>query len=406
MISQKGINPYQILKNFFGLDFNDNNFRGQFRKKLNEITPKYKPDLCLCYDMTLDVNGQFYSRDGEYYFPFEKNQFYHAQRGNLEKIKEILNTNEEENLLSKKDYLKRTILYIAARNGYYDLVKYLIEIGADINEIQSTGSTPLHAASYFGHESVVKLLLENGSNPYIKNSYNIYPVQEAYNDKIKNLIISYLDDKIFGLYFDLLEEGLVTHCLPIIKDGKIICYKFKCKSDFNHKYNKYFSVVAWHGTKYKNLKSIIERGLQPSGAKISDNTIISPEQNHIPLDTTAFGISNFAGGIFVSPSIAYSALPTYAEEIISNNNSWLCIVEVRVRNGAFIEIPSTCHRDKVPKGEPLNVEFRVEKSEYLFVTSVVFLSKEFINNIEEYCETEFICESYNERMLTSESYWD
>ena len=78
MISQKGINPYQILKNFFGLDVNDNNFRGQFRKKLNEITPKYKPDLCLCYDMTLDVNGQFYSRDGEYYFPFEKNQFYYA----------------------------------------------------------------------------------------------------------------------------------------------------------------------------------------------------------------------------------------------------------------------------------------------------------------------------------------
>ena len=126
--------------------------------------------------MTLDVNGQFYSRVGEYYFPFEKNQFYYAQIGNLEKIKEILNTKKEENLLSKKDYLKRTILYIAARNGYYDLVKYLIEIGADINEIQSTGSTPLHAASYFGHESVVKLLLENGSNPYIKNSYNIYPV--------------------------------------------------------------------------------------------------------------------------------------------------------------------------------------------------------------------------------------
>ena len=142
------------------------------------------------------------------------------------------------------------------------------------------------------------------------------------------------------------------------------------------------------------------------GTKITDNTIISPQQNHIQLDTTVFGIHDFANGIFVSPSIAYSSEPAYAEEIISHGTSWLCLVEVRVKNGAFTKITSTCDRKKVPKGEPLDVEYRVEKSESLFVTSVVFLSKEFINNIEEFRETDSISEGCYEKMLTSESYWE
>ena len=246
--NKKGINPYQYLK-FFGFDLNVADLRGQFRDKLKKISA-YKPLLCLCYDMIIDVNGVIYFRDGENYFPKEKDQFYYAQTGSLGNIQKIFTKTKDINLLSKKDYLKRTILYIAVRNGYYDIVKYLLKIGADINEVQSTGSTPLHAASFFGHESIVKLLLENGSNPYIKNGYNNYAHQEIFNDNIYNLIKSYLNDKIFSLYYELLQEGLVSLCLPIIRNGKTICYKFIRKNDFIHKYNKYFTAV-WHGTKYK-----------------------------------------------------------------------------------------------------------------------------------------------------------
>ena len=62
-----------------------------------------------------------------------------------------------------KDNLGRSLLYLSARNGYLDICKYLLEKGAKVNETQSTGSTPLHAASYYGNKKIVELLLEYGA---------------------------------------------------------------------------------------------------------------------------------------------------------------------------------------------------------------------------------------------------
>ncbi len=47
-------------------------------------------------------------------------------------------------------------------------------------------STPLHRAAYYGHESIVKLLLESGYNPRIKQNNENYPESEAYINSIKS----------------------------------------------------------------------------------------------------------------------------------------------------------------------------------------------------------------------------
>ena len=49
-----------------------------------------------------------------------------------------------------------TPLYIAAQNGYLDVVHHLVEVGADKDQAQNRGATPLHIATQNGHLHVVR----------------------------------------------------------------------------------------------------------------------------------------------------------------------------------------------------------------------------------------------------------
>lgn len=62
--------------------------------------------------------------------------------------------------------------------GYFEIVEFLVANGADINQAHQNQSssdmasyfTPLMVAAMNGHEEVVKLLIENGAKPELKNS--------------------------------------------------------------------------------------------------------------------------------------------------------------------------------------------------------------------------------------------
>ncbi len=66
-----------------------------------------------------------------------------------------------------------TPLWCAAGAGHFDLVKFLLENGADVNHTTSTNSTPLRAACFDGHLNIVKHLVEVGKADYnIANKFN------------------------------------------------------------------------------------------------------------------------------------------------------------------------------------------------------------------------------------------
>ncbi|MCR4623154.1 MAG: ankyrin repeat domain-containing protein [Alphaproteobacteria bacterium] len=60
-------------------------------------------------------------------------------------------------------------LTIATRKGYFDVVKLLIEKGADINAEDSFGCTALMEACSCGHFDIAKLLIENGADVNVKD---------------------------------------------------------------------------------------------------------------------------------------------------------------------------------------------------------------------------------------------
>ena len=57
-----------------------------------------------------------------------------------------------------------SLLNLAAIRGRKDLVAYLIEKGADLESKNNEGNTALYNAAFFCHPEVLKLLIEKGAN--------------------------------------------------------------------------------------------------------------------------------------------------------------------------------------------------------------------------------------------------
>ncbi len=81
--------------------------------------------------------------------------------GDLERVKE---------LISSKDYEedKDRALKLVSEYGYLDIVKYLVEQGADIHTCDDYS---LRSASCYGHLNIVRYLIENGADIHAEDKY-------------------------------------------------------------------------------------------------------------------------------------------------------------------------------------------------------------------------------------------
>ena len=81
----------------------------------------------------------------------------------------LLNNNADS---SKHDDLGFTALHAAVENHHYDMIKLLLEAGANVNAVDNFGNTPLQRASHQKTE-IIQLLLSGGADPSIINNYGI-----------------------------------------------------------------------------------------------------------------------------------------------------------------------------------------------------------------------------------------
>lgn len=291
--------------------------------------------------------------------------------------------------LEDKDERDRTLLYIASRSGFYDTCELLLKKGASINGVQSTGSTPLHGAAYYGHTLIVGLLLQNGAKTDIINQFEHTALDESATPEIRSLIQTASADKILSLTAELRGKNLV-HRVQLIKyRGEIIAKELTrhqstldegTRAEWNGICRNWES--AWHGTRYRHLESIIKEGLLPAGSGG-----IKPEEGHFDLNKEYLGISNWAAAIFVSPCIFYASNRVYSDRVISESQEWCVLVKVYCKPGSYKSYQSTVinFESVVPDPEmrvpvkDLRI-LRVESARNVVVYSLMFVRCSFLEN--------------------------
>jgi uncharacterized protein len=102
-----------------------------------------------------------------------------AASGNLARIKELLEDNRDLiNTFSEDGF---TPLGLASFFGHLEIVRYLLSINADVN-IRANNNfrvMPLHSAVASKNYEIVKLLLEYGADPNTKQQQDITPIHQA-----------------------------------------------------------------------------------------------------------------------------------------------------------------------------------------------------------------------------------
>uniref|UniRef100_A0A182PA04 HIT domain-containing protein n=1 Tax=Anopheles epiroticus TaxID=199890 RepID=A0A182PA04_9DIPT len=91
-----------------------------------------------------------------------------VSHNNTEKVKEMIQQGMSPN--TYESYFNRSALHIACSRGFRDIVRILLENGANPNIRDKNLNTPLHLASSTDSVEVVQMLLDYGTNVLLRDS--------------------------------------------------------------------------------------------------------------------------------------------------------------------------------------------------------------------------------------------
>ncbi|MEO7391491.1 MAG: ankyrin repeat domain-containing protein, partial [Ramlibacter sp.] len=97
-----------------------------------------------------------------------------ALKGNLPLVKKLIERDADVN---KTGW---TALHYAATGGHVAIIDLLLENHAYIDAASPNGTTPLMMAAHYGSAAAVKLLLDGGADPALKNQLGLTAIDFAF----------------------------------------------------------------------------------------------------------------------------------------------------------------------------------------------------------------------------------
>ncbi|XP_022296737.1 uncharacterized protein LOC111106377 [Crassostrea virginica] len=98
--------------------------------------------------------------------------------GYLELVRSLLEQGADPNVLTAWN---GSPLHAACDNNQTDVAQMLLRYGADINQQTKSGDTPCHLAAYRGFSILVQMLAENGASLRMVNNKYRTPLEDAQN---------------------------------------------------------------------------------------------------------------------------------------------------------------------------------------------------------------------------------
>lgn len=187
-----------------------------------------------------------------------------------------------------------TALHCAAAGGHAEVIKNLIEMGANPHR-EYLDHTPLHLAVRMGHTEAVKVLLEKGSNPeaYQDGGFNPGPLHDACLKGDIEIAQALIEAGAGPARHDY--EGLQPlHCAAIHDDPDLIQMLLDAGADPNMLADRTYRTPIHRAASYGNLRTVralLAGGADPDGFRVNMSCCERvPAVNHFP--PIAFAIIN------------------------------------------------------------------------------------------------------------------
>jgi uncharacterized protein len=175
-----------------------------------------------------------------------------VKAGDLAGVSKLLATDPA--LVNSRDEAGNSAVLLALYHGHREIADFLIARGADLNVFEASaagqfdrvkslvaenadlvsayshdGFTPLHLAAFFGHQSILKLLLDQGANPnaIAKNPMQVMPIHSAaahFQPEVAEAIVK--DLVIHGAEVNSTQQGGFTALHEAAQSGNLGLIKF------------------------------------------------------------------------------------------------------------------------------------------------------------------------------------
>lgn len=164
---------------------------------------------------------------------------------NSEGVKKLIAAGADVNAVDR--YRVTTPLIAASAKGFINIVKILIDNGANVNKYVTLGLTPLMSASGNGHLDVVRLLVEKGAKPDFAIKYKETALMHAslkgHLPVVKYLIKRGADPNLQNV------EGVTALMFAVQnrKNFEVVKYLVEHGADLNKNSNRGGTALSWAG---------------------------------------------------------------------------------------------------------------------------------------------------------------